>query len=295
MYATSAILDEDLDRFAQYLGYEDHDDLTSVIRVDDTPYGFVADLLSELTDLLSETYDEQFIPEYRELLNDAANAGSPSTIPANRHSFSDEEEYVPSWDTGYSNEQLRRDTTAKYTIFVDNTAPLKNYESESIIAINNELRLLHKQMQWLKRYRMKAMLPLYFRLQGIASQLYSTLENTTPAIVDRCEYWDGFVIREKHIAYTRSLFFWNDPNKQLQQGAQEGDFWIGNVYVSQVNHVAWCGICNQSKWLDNFTLEWNEPTREEKEELTLRILQHSLEHSKKFPRGKILAINPRRD
>jgi hypothetical protein len=87
------------------------------------------------------------------------------------------------------------------------------------------------------------------------------------AIIDRCDSWDGFVIRDKHIAYTRAKFHirTNLPRRQF------GDFTVGAVIVSPGSHAV-CGYCSESWDLGAKTAL----SRTTQEDITLSIIEHSL-------------------
>jgi hypothetical protein len=87
------------------------------------------------------------------------------------------------------------------------------------------------------------------------------------AIIDRSDYWDGFVIRDKHILLTKAIYHIRTD----LPGRDKADFAIGPIIVSPGSHAV-CGMCRLSRsWSRNL----HGLSESEQRETATEILEHA--------------------
>jgi hypothetical protein len=274
--ATQELIDEIRNFSAEGCDYCDEENVNAADN--DEPVGYCDDC--QIARLVNDTL-------YREeediviLLSEFARSCTPLTS----HDVTTREYDLTT--SQYSPEQLRRDVMGTYRVYIDSTYDLTSLERDSLIELR---RNLAESIRLCKEYR-RANSPLLAEEIERQSALRQHLENISPAVIERCDYWDGFVIRDKHQFYTQSLFYINPAQtyhdrEHGELPVKQGDFRQGALYV-RPGEFAFCTICNSSKWLDSKYWYLDADVREDQEQVALEMLEHDLSHNKVGHRGKL--------
>jgi len=223
------------------------------IRVDNNPVAAARMLLFPIIQAVEiEHHDQDILPWMTTIRREVANAvraATPQTREENARNVWAEEEpetYDPDDTTYTESTNYQRDIDGVYDVLLDPELPVEivNLTRDSIVDWSRSVR--QNSQRWLAKVNVE--------------------------IIDRCDNWDGFTYRNKHIFFTRALF---KINTQVV-GRDPADFAVGPVIVSPGSHAV-CGICANTKFRKTWSLDLSErTTREQQTDATAQIIEHAM-------------------